>query len=88
MAKSIHRPEGQILVELLREYREASGLTQTELSRKLGRAQSYISDVERGQRRLDLVQLRDTVQALGFTLSALVSEFDKRVERSAKQGRR
>ena len=81
MAKSIHRPEEQILVELLREYRESSGLTQAELSRKLGRAQSYISDVERGQRRLDLVQLRDLALAMGYSLSSLVADFDRRVGR-------
>lgn len=59
MSKSIHRREMQILMDLPREYRTAAGSTQAELSGKLGRAQSFISDVERGLRRLDLVQLRN-----------------------------
>lgn len=88
MPKSIHRREAQILIELLREYRLAAGVTQTELSARLGRAQSFVSDVERGQRRLDLVQLRDVSTALGLALPDLVREFDRRVEQSERPPRR
>lgn len=90
MPKTIHRHEGQILVDLLREYRGAAGLTQTELSSRLGRAQSFISDVERGQRRLDLVQLRDVLIALGCTLPEFVEAYEKRLgkrDRTAKRAR-
>ncbi|AVP97201.1 transcriptional regulator [Ahniella affigens] len=79
MPKSIHRQEAQILVALIREYRIAAGLKQTELSERLGRTQSFISDVERGQRRLDLVQLRDLVTILGRTLPRFVQEFERRI---------
>lgn len=79
MPKTLHRREAQVLVELLRECRVAAGLKQTDLSKRLGRAQSFISDVERGQRRLDLVQLRDIVGVLGQTLPWFVEEFERRV---------
>lgn len=88
MPKSVHRPENQILLELLRRKRVEAGITQAELSGKLGRAQSFISDVERGHRRLDLVQLRDLTRAMGIELVSLVREFDTQagsVPRRAKR---
>lgn len=88
MPKSIHRQEAQVLIELLRELRSEAGLTQTELSTRLGRVQSFISDVERGQRRLDLVQLRDIVVVLGSTLPGFVQEFERRVDRTGRGARR
>jgi transcriptional regulator with XRE-family HTH domain len=84
MPKSLHRREAQILVEMLREYRTAAGLTQTDLSERLGRAQSFISDVERGQRRLDVVQLRDIVIILGQTLPEMVQDFEQRIARQRR----
>jgi transcriptional regulator with XRE-family HTH domain len=84
MPKTLHRREAQILVEMLREYRTAAGLTQTDLSERLGRAQSFISDVERGQRRLDLVQLRDIVVILGQTLPAMIQDFEQRIARQRR----
>ena len=41
--------------------------------------QSFVSDVETGQRRLDLIQLRDLCSALGVSLVRFVSEFDRRL---------
>lgn len=46
--KSIHKKDYAILLRQLRELRLAAGLTQVELSTALGRPQSYVSDVERG----------------------------------------
>lgn len=63
--KSIHRAEYQQLLVLLYEIREKAGLKQAELSALLGRPQSYVSDVERGTRRLDLLQLREYCLACG-----------------------
>ncbi|HEX6375026.1 MAG TPA: helix-turn-helix transcriptional regulator [Allosphingosinicella sp.] len=37
--------------------REAAGLNQTQLGKAVGRAQSFVSNYERGQRRLDLPDL-------------------------------
>ena len=45
----------------LRRFRQArvdSGLTQAEAARRLGRTQSFVSKAERGERRLDVVELR------------------------------
>lgn len=45
------------LCRLLIEAREAAGLNQTDLGKAVGRSQSFVSNYERGQRRLDLPDL-------------------------------
>ncbi len=75
--KSIHKAEYAILLQQLRDIRLAAGLTQVGLSAALGRPQSYVSDVERGERRMDLLQLRDFCTACGTSLKAFVSKFER-----------
>jgi transcriptional regulator with XRE-family HTH domain len=80
-AKSIHKAEYQPLLQLLLEIRTKAGLTQAELSALLGRPQSYVSDVERGTRRLDLLQLREYCLACGQDLVGFVRRFEKAITR-------
>jgi transcriptional regulator with XRE-family HTH domain len=51
---------------LLIEAREESGLTQVELGDKLKRPQSFISKIERGLRRVDLLEFLEIARAIGF----------------------
>ena len=44
------------LRDLLIEAREAAGLTQADVAKRLARPQSYVSKVEQGERRLDAVE--------------------------------
>lgn len=76
MPKSIHRPEHKALVDLLRKHRNAAGLTQMQCSKALNHPQSFMSDVESGTRRLDIVQLRDLCTVLGISLTELVDELE------------
>jgi transcriptional regulator with XRE-family HTH domain len=78
-AKSIHKAEYQLLLKLLLEIRTKAGLTQTELSALLERPQSYVSDVERGTRRLDLLQLREYCIACGQDLVGFVRQLEKAI---------
>lgn len=77
--KSIHKPEYKTLLELLRGMRIKAGLTQTELSSLLDRPQSYVSDVERGVRRLDLLQLREYCTACSVDLVSFVKRYEKQI---------
>jgi transcriptional regulator with XRE-family HTH domain len=72
MPKTIHRPEYRDLVERLRVRREEVGLTQSECSKALKRSQSFMSDVENGSRRLDVVQLLDLCDILGLNAGTLI----------------
>jgi transcriptional regulator with XRE-family HTH domain len=77
MPKSIHRPEYDVLRAQLRKLREGAGVTQTELSAGLKRSQSFISDIERGVRRLDVLELRDVCELLGTPFLDFVAAFDE-----------
>lgn len=80
MEKSIYSPEYEVLLEVLRTLRIESGVTQVELAARLKQSQSYVSKVERGDRRLDLVQLRTICLTLGSTLPEFVEAFEQRLK--------
>lgn len=48
----------QDFLRRLRQARRDAGLTQVEVARRLGRTQSFVTKAERGERRLDVVELR------------------------------
>lgn len=77
--KSIHSPEHNRLTALLRELREQAGLNQADLADLLGVSQTWVSKYELGERRLDLVQLRQVCEALGTTAAELVSRWESQV---------
>jgi len=88
MPKTIHRPEYDVLRAMVRGLREGAGITQTEMSARLGRSQSFVSDIERGVRRLDILELRDICQLAGRDFSDFARELDGAVEKppSGKAG--
>ena len=73
MSKTIHRPEYHALIELLRERREEAGLTQAQCSKAMNRSQSFMSDVENGSRRLDVIQLFDLCDALEVDVADVIT---------------
>jgi transcriptional regulator with XRE-family HTH domain len=86
--KSIHKPEYQKLLELLVDIRTKAGLKQAELAALLERPQSYVSEVERGGRRLDLLQLRDYCGACDQDLVGFVKHFEKAINADPGRKRR
>ncbi len=51
--------------EALIQARKNAGITQSELSAKLCRPQSFVSKYERGERRLDVIEFLEVAKALG-----------------------
>lgn len=67
------------LQQLLRAMREEDGnLMQVELAERLGADQSFVSRFERGERRLDLIELDEICQACGVRLSDFVMRYEER----------
>ena len=58
MKKTIYSIEHRYMVESLKRARKEAGLGQEMVAKLLGVSQSYMSKVESGQRRIDLVQLK------------------------------
>jgi len=59
MGNVIYTEEHRYLVEQLRSARLKAKMTQIEVAKFLGKTQSYISKIEAGQRRIDIVQLKE-----------------------------
>jgi len=72
-----------LLQEALKQIRLDAQLTQAELAAKLQKPQSYVSKYESGERRLDLIEVRDICITLGLTLVAFCELFE---ELMAEQG--
>ena len=81
MTKAIYRREHVIFLQELKRMRVESGMTQAQCSAALGRPQSFMSDVERGVRRLDTVQLRDLCRALSSDLISFTRSFEQALSR-------
>ena len=77
MEKSIYTREYAVLLRLLKEARERVGLTQVQLAKTLKQSQSFVSKLERGDRRIDILQLRTLCQIYGMTLAAFVDLLEK-----------
>lgn len=77
MTKAIYRREHEVFLQVLKRMRIESGLTQAQCSTALGRPQSFMSDVERGVRRLDTVQLRDLCLVLGTDLTSFSADYER-----------
>jgi transcriptional regulator with XRE-family HTH domain len=83
--KSIHSPEYDRLVAVLRELREEAGLHQAELAERLEATQTWVSKYENGERRLDLVQLHWVCQALGVSVGELVRRWERLQSQAATE---
>ncbi len=59
MNKTIYSKEHKHIIEQLKKARERAGLSQEEVAKILGKTQSYISKIESGQRKIDIVQLKE-----------------------------
>lgn len=88
MEKSLFSSEYTALVGLLREVRQSSGITQEQIAEKLGTKQSLVSKVERGERRLDVIELRRWVLALGVSFPKFLARFEELVPPGHLAGRR
>jgi transcriptional regulator with XRE-family HTH domain len=74
MTKSLFTPAYQRLRDWLVDARQARRLTQVQLAAALGRPQSFVSKYERGERRLDFVEVLEIAAALDADVSDLVAQ--------------
>ena len=77
------RPEKRTLLALLRQIRTEAGLRQVDVAKALGVPQSYVSNYESGERRMDVLELRRVCGMCGSSLK----EFTDRLERGLRESR-
>ena len=74
MAQSTHNPDYQLLLTVLKAARKRAGVSQIDLAERLGNTQTFVSKCERGERRIDAVELVEFAEALGVPLLVLLGE--------------
>ena len=76
MLKSLHSKHNDVFLALLRDSRQAVPLRQADLALRLGHAQATVSKVERGERRLDVIELRAWLSALDVDFLTFMHRLD------------
>ena len=64
----------RLLIERLKARRIKIGMTQEELAGCIGLHKQFISRVELGERRLDIVEFADIARALEIDLASLIDD--------------
>jgi transcriptional regulator with XRE-family HTH domain len=85
MEKSIYSREYAVLLQVLRSRRADSGITQVKLAKKLGMTQSAYSKLERGELRIDVIQLRTISKLIGVSLVEFVTALENEILSSVKK---
>ena len=76
MEKTLNSKRYEFVCQMLRDARLAVGLTQIDLAAKLQIHQTEVSRVERGIRRLDLLETHDWLNALDIPLLEFLVALD------------
>ena len=73
--KSVNSTGSDAVAALIRKLRKDSHLTQMELCTKLGQDSAYVSKIERGIRRIDLIEFCDILLAMGLDPKQVFADF-------------
>jgi len=77
--KTINSKEHRLLLEMLYQLRVSSGLRQSDLAKMLKVPQSFVSKIESGERRLDLIELRAILTCFNSDLTEFITEFEEKI---------
>lgn len=69
-----YRAKYKKFLQKLREARLAAGLTQVEVGKKLEQPQAYVSKIERGERRVDAVELEEFAKIYKKEIGYFITE--------------
>ncbi|MCG2701490.1 helix-turn-helix transcriptional regulator [Candidatus Parcubacteria bacterium] len=58
MGSNLYTKEHKDIIEKLKKARLETGLDQIAVAKKIGKTQSYISKIESGQRKVEVLQLK------------------------------
>lgn len=79
MDKELYHKRWKLFCEVLKIERKHHKISQKSLASKLGTGQSYVSKTETGMRRLNIIELMEYCDAMGFTLTEFVFRMEGRL---------
>lgn len=79
MTRSIFTDAYATFIETLTNARVAAGITQADLAARLGKPQSFVSKVETGARRLDVIEFCAVARAIGREPEELLSALSRKL---------
>lgn len=79
MPNPLHSPQYEVFRRLLVKARQESGLTQVEVAERLEKPQSFVSKIERGERRLDFPEFIRLADALGIDTEAFIGSYREEI---------
>lgn len=82
--RSLRTAEYDQLLVLLKQLRKESGMTQLQLCEKLGQEKTYVSKVERGTRRFDVIEMMEYSNALGVDAEDIVKRLKALISKTKK----
>ena len=88
MKKSTFTPLYDAFRARLVAMRKDAGMTQRELAKELGREHSFVSRIELGERRLDVVEFYWVCQACGQDPEIIAPELMREFSRIERKGRK
>jgi len=71
-----------VLLKHLKEMRATAGLSGPEIQRRLKRPNSYVSKVESGEKRLDILELREYCNACGVSMVDFIAELERKLSQN------
>jgi transcriptional regulator with XRE-family HTH domain len=77
MVRTLDSPRHEALRVFLVERRKRAGLRQVDLAKRLHRSQSYVTYVETGQKLIDVVELMEWAEAVGFDAREAIKRLAK-----------
>ena len=80
MKRSPYSRENQVMTEILKDWRQAAGLTQNEIGELACLRRSDVTKVETGVRMLSYFELRRWLAALALDIPTFDAEFQDRLE--------
>lgn len=84
MTRSTHYPRYQLFLDALGKARRDVGVTQTELADRVGNRQVFISKLERGDRRMDVVDLFEYCEAAGIEFLPFIKMLEAAFEANGR----
>lgn len=74
MEKPVFNQNYALFLSYLRQVRRSAGLTQQQVAERLQQTQSFVSKCERGERRIDIIELLIFCQAMNISIEDFICQ--------------